>query len=210
MAQEKVPAVYAAINAVTDELRKVGIGKNKGTNTSSGYGFRYRGIDDVYNALSPALSAHNLVIAPVAFDTVSDLTTGGQKPQRIVRICVTYACVSTLDGSRFEVKTIGEGMDTSDKATGKAMSYAYKNLIFQLFCIPVDGQPDTDSEVIEPVGAFVPEDLLIAAEDAANEGFEAYKAFWANTSKQGREALQRSGQHDRLKALAKGSDEESK
>jgi hypothetical protein len=36
----------------------------------------------------------------------------------------------------------GEGQDTSDKATAKAGSVAYKNMAFQTFCIPVEGQED--------------------------------------------------------------------
>lgn len=199
----QVPAVFAAINAVTDELRKVGIGKNK--RAQGTFSFAYRGIDDVYAALSPALVAHHLVIAPITIEKEADLVL---QKGHTTRIKVTYAVVSTEDGSRIEVQSLGEGADTSDKGTGKAMSYAYKNLVFQLFCTPVAGQEDTDAETIETT-VSVSEDLLLAAEDAANEGIEAYKAFWSQTSKPSREALQKSGHHDRLKAIAKGATQES-
>ena len=42
----------------------------------------------------------------------------------------------------------GEGLDRGDKAINKAMSSAYKNLCFQLFCIPVE--PNQDSEFESP------------------------------------------------------------
>lgn len=71
---------------------------------------------------------------------------------------------------------MGEGLDKGDKASGKLMSYAYKNLMFQLFCIPVEGQPDPDTDGYER-----PEDMepvrkpALARQAAASEqGFEPY------------------------------------
>ena len=49
--------VYAAINAIQNDLSKEGITKDK-RNQAQGYNFR--GIDDVYNALSPLLAKHGL------------------------------------------------------------------------------------------------------------------------------------------------------
>jgi hypothetical protein len=47
---------------VQGELAKTGIAKNRKNQQGSGYMFR--GIDDVYAALSPLLSAHKLVVIP--------------------------------------------------------------------------------------------------------------------------------------------------
>jgi hypothetical protein len=44
-------SVYKSINAIQAALSKEGIGKNH--RNSQGAGYNFRGIDDVYNALSP-------------------------------------------------------------------------------------------------------------------------------------------------------------
>lgn len=53
--------VYAAINAVTTDLAKVGIAKDS-RNAQQNYAFR--GIDAVLNTLAPLLSTHKLCILP--------------------------------------------------------------------------------------------------------------------------------------------------
>jgi hypothetical protein len=40
----------------------------------------------------------------------------------------------------------GEGMDTGDKATPKAISMAFKYMAFQMFCIPVPDDADAEKE----------------------------------------------------------------
>ena len=54
--------VYAAINAVQRALSHTGIAKDR-TNTQ-GSGYKFRGIDDVYNAIAPLLADHGLCILP--------------------------------------------------------------------------------------------------------------------------------------------------
>ena len=53
--------VYQAIAAITGELAKVGIAKGR-KNSQQGYAFR--GIDDVYSALSGLLASHKLCVIP--------------------------------------------------------------------------------------------------------------------------------------------------
>lgn len=52
-------SVYKAINAVQAALSKIGIAKDK-----QAQGYKFRGIDDVYNAISPLLAEHGLCILP--------------------------------------------------------------------------------------------------------------------------------------------------
>lgn len=139
--QNSVPQVHASIVAVADALREQGISKND--TVSGGGNYRYRGIDSVYAALSPLLAKHHLYIAPVRMEKEPEAVSG---KMRLIRLQITYRVTCSIDGSYIEVVTLGDGMDTGDKASGKAMSYAYKSLMFQLFCIPVVGQPDTDKD----------------------------------------------------------------
>ncbi|HEY6407716.1 MAG TPA: hypothetical protein VIY29_09640, partial [Ktedonobacteraceae bacterium] len=53
----KVPRVFAVISQITGELSKVGIAKDR-NNTQQGY--KFRGIDQVYNVLSPLLAKYGL------------------------------------------------------------------------------------------------------------------------------------------------------
>ncbi len=70
-----------------------------------------------------------------------------------VTLRVAFDFVSAADGSKHEVITCGEGMDTGDKATSKAMSAAYKYAAFMTFCIPVEGEsPDADATTHEVAG----------------------------------------------------------
>lgn len=203
-AQNPAPQVHAAIVAVADALREQGIGKD--AKVSGGGNYKYRGIDAVYGALSPLLAKNHLYIAPVRMEKEPEAVSG---KMRLIRLQITYRVTCSLDGSYVEVVTLGDGMDTGDKASGKAMSYAYKSLMFQLFCIPVEGQPDTDKDASpeEPL-PLLTEDIIASARCAADGGMEAYKAFFASIPNAQRKALIDSGLHDDLKTTAANADAE--
>lgn len=135
--------VYKAINAVMAELSKEGITKTR-KNQQQGYNFR--GIDDVYNALSSALSMNGLVMLPrvLSREFVERQTKSGGALFYIT-VDMEFDLVSSVDGSKHTIKTYGEAMDSADKATNKAMSAAYKYAAMQAFCIPTEGDNDADA-----------------------------------------------------------------
>ena len=137
------PAVYTAIAAVAQDIAAEGISKNR-KNQQQGYAFR--GIDDVYNALSTILSKHGLVILPRVLrrECVERQTAkGGNLFYTTVEVEFDFVCAK--DGSKHTVKTFGEAMDSADKSTNKAMSAAYKYAAMQAFCIPTEGDNDADA-----------------------------------------------------------------
>jgi hypothetical protein len=137
--------VYKAINAVQGDLAKIGISKDK-KNAQQGY--KFRGIDDVYDALSPLLAEHKLCIIPyAAFRTVAERETKAGGTLFYVTVECEFHFVSAVDGSKHIAKTFGEAMDSGDKATNKAMSAAYKYAAFMTFCIPVDA---VDADAVTP------------------------------------------------------------
>ncbi len=144
-------SVYKAIAAVTRALGKEGIAK-KGKNEQQGY--KFRGIDDIYNALSSELAAAELCIIPrvVSRDVVERQTRNGGV-LFYVTIKAEYDIVSAVDGSLHTAMAYGEAMDSGDKATNKAMSAAYKYMAMQLFCIPTEGDNDADASTHEVVAA---------------------------------------------------------
>lgn len=136
--------VYQLIAEVSAELCKDGISKDR-TNTQ-GQGYKFRGIDDVYNAISPIMSKHGLVILPrILSREITERTAGSGKALFFVVVEAEFDFVSSHDGSKHTVRTFGEAMDSGDKATNKAMSAAYKYAAFQTFCIPTEGDNDADA-----------------------------------------------------------------
>lgn len=137
--------VYKAITDVAETMSKIGISKS-GKNKQQGFAFR--GIDAVYNALSPALVEHGLVILPKMSERVmTERTTKSGGSLFYVVVKADFDFVSVKDGSKHTITMYGEAMDSGDKATNKAMSIAYKYAAFQAFCIPTEetaSDPDAD------------------------------------------------------------------
>lgn len=147
--------VYQAINAVQAALSADGIGKNRKNTQGSGYMFR--GIDDVYNALSPLLAKHALVIIPrMLARTCEERQSKVGGALFYVTVEAEFDFVSAEDGSKATARTFGEAMDSGDKATNKAMSAAYKYAAFQTFAIPTEGNADADAETHEVVRGMHP------------------------------------------------------
>jgi hypothetical protein len=142
-----LPAVYAAIAAVMEDVGHEGIAKDR-KNQQQGYNFR--GIDDVYNALAPILARHKLIIVPRVMSrekTERETAKGGVLFYVVVH--VEFDIVCPIDGSKITASTYGEAMDSADKATNKAMSAAYKYMAMQTFCIPTEGDNDADASHYE-------------------------------------------------------------
>lgn len=161
-------AVYGAIASITADLAKEGISKSR-SNQQQGY--KFRGIDDVYNALSPFLAKHRLCILPrVLGREVVERTTAKGGAIFYTTVEVEFDFVSAEDGSSHTIKTFGEAMDSGDKSTNKAMSAAYKYAAMQAFCIPTEGDNDADATTHEVVSNAPIDDAQFAHLVALIEG----------------------------------------
>jgi hypothetical protein len=139
--------VYESINRVQAGLAAVGIGKDR-KNQAQGYNFR--GIDDVYNALSPLLAKHGLCILPrIVSRSCEERVNGKGTALFYVTVEAEFDLVSSEDASKHTIRTFGEAMDSGDKATNKAMSAAYKYACMQAFAIPTEGDNDADAHTPE-------------------------------------------------------------
>jgi hypothetical protein len=147
--------VYKAINAVQTALATAGIAKDR--INSQGATYKFRGIDDIYNALAPLLAKHGLCIIPRMLSRHCDERLS-QKGNALFYVTVhaEFDFVSSLDGSKHTASTFGEAMDSGDKATNKAMSAAYKYAAFQAFCIPTEGDNDADAHTHEVKTKIIP------------------------------------------------------
>ncbi len=111
--------VYQAVNAVQSALAREGISKSR-NNAQQGY--KFRGIDDVYNALSPLLAEHGLCILPRCTERVCVERVNAKGTALFyVTVRAEFDFVASEDGSKHTVTTYGEAMDSGDKATNKAM-----------------------------------------------------------------------------------------
>ena len=148
-------SVYKAIAAVQAELAREGISKAR-KNEQQGY--KFRGIDDVHNALSPILAKNALCILPrcKSREVVERVNKNGTA-LFYVTVEVEFDFVCADDGSKHTVGPMyGEAMDSGDKATNKAMSAAYKYMAFQAFAIPTEGDNDADATTHEVQPHYVP------------------------------------------------------
>jgi hypothetical protein len=151
------PAVFGAMAAVMDQIEAIGKdSKNKQQ------GWTFRGIDAAYNAIHPLLANNRLVTVPRVLGLISRMTvpTKNGGSMNYTMLSTEYDFICAIDGSKITVGPIyGEGMDSGDKSTAKALAVCHKYAIFQTFCIPTSDMPDGDSEthdVVMPAATLMP------------------------------------------------------
>ena len=133
--------IYETIIKVMAELEAI-----KKDKYNSIQKFNFRGIDDVYNAIHPLLAKHGLFTVPTnIFEDVTEERTSGKGNTLLYRMFKVEYTLYARDGSCIKAIAKGEGMDSGDKATNKAMSAAHKYALLQIFCIPTDDIQDSDT-----------------------------------------------------------------
>lgn len=134
--------IYQAIIGVMSDIGVIGKEKK-----NAQQGFKYRGVDDVMNALQPVMVQHGLFVVPEIIDQKREERQTSRGGNLIYSVCTVRYTFYAKDGSSVQCVVIGEGMDSGDKATNKAMSIAFKYACFQVFCIPTEEMKDPDAEV---------------------------------------------------------------
>ena len=137
--------IYEAIGSIMK--KGVAIGKEKRNQQQN---FMYRGIDDVMNVFQPLMSEAGIFMVPEVLEAKREerqSSRGGNLIYSILKVRYTFYAE---DGSNVSAVVIGEGMDSGDKASNKAMAVAMKYAMFQTFCIPTEEMPDPDAETPPP------------------------------------------------------------
>lgn len=137
--------IYEAIGSIMK--KGVAIGKEKRNQQQN---FMYRGIDDVMNVFQPLMSEAGIFMVPEVLEAKREerqSSRGGNLIYSILKVRYTFYAE---DGSSVSAVVIGEGMDSGDKASNKAMAVAMKYAMFQTFCIPTEEMPDPDAETPPP------------------------------------------------------------
>src|SRR5215510_4171877 len=137
------PTVIEALAAVMAEVQPVGKGSR-----NIEFGYNFRGIDAVVNAVGPILRQHFVIVVPELLEAAyRDVTTSKGKPSRECTVRVRYRFYGPA-GDYIDAVVPGESMDVGDKGAPKAMSVAYRIALLQALCIPTD-EPDPDSQSYE-------------------------------------------------------------
>jgi len=134
MIHEAIASIMAEVPAITKDRR------------NQQQGFQYRGIDDVYLAVHPLFAKHGIFSVPNVEDERSEeriSKTGGALIYRILRVRYDFYA---RDGSSISATVIGEGMDSGDKASNKALAVAHKYALLQILCVPTQENLDPDAE----------------------------------------------------------------
>lgn len=123
----------------------------KKTGHNAAQNFDFRGVDAVVNAVGPALRAHEVVVLPhVESIAYEPYKTSKGTQMMCARVIVTYRFVGP-GGDWLEATVAGEASDSSDKATAKAMSVAFRIALLQALALPTD-DIDPDAQSIERSG----------------------------------------------------------
>ena len=136
--------IYEAIATIMNEGYSIGKEKeNKQQN------FKYRGIDDVMNVFHPLLAEHSVFVVPEVLEQTREERVSKNNSTLVYSILKMRYTFYSADGTSVSAVVVGEGMDSGDKASNKAMAVAMKYAMFQVFCIPTEEMDDPDSEAYE-------------------------------------------------------------
>lgn len=136
--------IYKAIAAVMEEVGAVG--KN---NVNEQQRYKFRGIDDVMNALHPVMAKHKLFCTPTVLNVDREERQNSKGNTLIYSVVTVKYTFYTVDGSSIESVVVGESMDSGDKSLNKSLSASLKYCLFQTFCIPTEEMHDSEEDTYE-------------------------------------------------------------
>ena len=142
---DQVP-VHVAWARVMRDVKSIAKSARADIKTEKGsYKFNFRGIDMVLNAVGPALRRHGVMVIPVRTET----HYGSAGRMRDVQVTVTYEIRGPL-GDTITAQSAGEGLDTGERGTTKALTTAYRNFLITALTIPTeDPKLDPDKTNVE-------------------------------------------------------------
>ena len=123
--KETTPLIYSKILATMMAVKA--IGKNQ---TATDKDFSFRGIDDITNSLHPLFQEQSIFLTS---DVLSHQINNVGKT--IVNVKFTFY---TSDGSSVSSSVCGESVEKGEHGTAKAISYALKTALCNMFLIPTD------------------------------------------------------------------------
>lgn len=152
-ASESITRVMAAVSGVAKRDK------------NAQQGFNFRGIDAVVNAIGPVLREVGGIIVPTVIEKTYDRgATKNGTPTVEAFLTVAFDWYGTDGGAPIRGIVVSEAMDTSDKATAKAMSVALRTYLLQTLMLPTDERdPDADYHERQAANAVSDDELKAKA-----------------------------------------------
>lgn len=166
--------IWSKLIAIQNDIEAIEKKKGEGIN------YKFRGIDDLYNAIHPLHKKYGVIIIPRVMESTRENRTSAKGNALIYSLLdIEYDFVAE-DGSKATVKTRGEAMDSGDKATNKAMSIALKYALLHMYLIPTEDlkeiDPDAKAEVLSGITKDDIDELRATLNQADSK--EEVLAFW--------------------------------
>lgn len=152
----KQMSVWEKVYAVSAEVGVIQMTLN--VDTGKGGSYKAISINDVVDSLLPLLTKYRLIVVPLQKEIIeqAQITTTtkyGEKQQFYVRVKASYMVVNIDKPNESIVSEgYGDGIDSGDKATGKATTYARKYALIDLFNLSKGDDPDKEaSQEYKPI-----------------------------------------------------------
>lgn len=176
--------IHEAIRGAMADIAKTGIAK---LSRNKDQGYNFRGVEAAMNEMSPILIRNGITITPSYSElNVSERESKSGGKLRFVTVKGSFK-FEAEDGSFVVGEAYGEGMDSSDKATSKATSVAFRTALFQQFVVPTMAiDPETNLGV--PSRQDELEDIAMTMVEKFDQGnewgaFEEVSAITDNEEK---------------------------
>jgi hypothetical protein len=139
---EKMAEITAEINTVA---------KNLNVDTGKGKGYKAVSEADVLAAVKPIEKKHGVYSYPYEREIVDsgelvNQTQYGERKSLFLRVRTVYRFVNTEKPEEYlDIVTYGDGVDSQDKAPGKAMTYGDKYALLKAYKIQTGDDPDQNA-----------------------------------------------------------------
>ena len=155
MAIENKKNIFQKMSAITQEISTVAKNLQVGEGKSQ---YKAVGEADVLAAVKPVEARHGVYSYPYSREIVESgeivaTTKYGERKSLYLRMKTVYRFVNMENPDEYiDITTYGDGVDTQDKATGKAMTYSDKYALLKAYKIQTGDDPDQNaSETLNSV-----------------------------------------------------------
>ncbi len=124
--------IYEKILAIMNEVQYLAKDDHVSFGSTS---YKALSEEKVTSVMRQKLVKYKLIVYPIAQTASRDKT--------ITHVDVIYRMQDTEDPSQYiDIASCGDGADTQDKGSGKAMTYAFKYMWLRTFALPTGEDPD--------------------------------------------------------------------
>ena len=148
--------IYQRLLKITNDLETVK--KNLTVELKSGKGYKAVGEVDVLNAVKPLEVKYGVYSYPIKRSVIEskEMINKYDTVNLFMRVETTYRFVNVDKPDEFiDTITYGDGVDSQDKAPGKAMTYADKYALLKAYKIATGDDPDQNASEEDKVDKIV-------------------------------------------------------